>query len=124
MKVRKYIKRDREIIGRGTGTIMCRLSLPITDETYDWRSTPTNSARAIKPIRKFVARHLSKSPDLLAGSTFIIEAEIRTSPRTLGRKRLAVWKFGEPLDPIFEKALKEWNLLEMEEDWIPFDTEI
>jgi hypothetical protein len=124
MKARKFIKRDRKTVGRGTGTLMCRLYLPATGEEYDWRTTPTNPTRAVGLIRKFVERHISKSSELLKGANFVIEAEIRETPNRLGRKKLAEWKFGEELSSVFEKALKEWQILEFEEDWAAFNVEI
>lgn len=124
MKARKFIKRDRTTVGRGTGTIMCRLHLPTTDENYDWRTTPTNLTRAVGLIRKFIERHLSKSSELLKGARFVIEAEIRAAPNRLGRKTLAEWKFGDELSPVFEQASEKWASLEFEEDWKAFDVEL
>jgi len=76
MKARKFIRRDRTTAGRATGTVTCRLLLPAIDEEHDWRTTPTNPARAVGLIRKFVVRHLPKNPDLLTDASFVIEAEI------------------------------------------------
>ncbi|MDQ3800346.1 MAG: hypothetical protein M3384_12920 [Acidobacteriota bacterium] len=124
MKVRKFIKRDRATAGRATGTLLCRLSLPAIDEEYDWRTTPASSIKAIGLIRKFVNRRLPQNPELLTDARFVIEAEIRVSKTRIGRKRLAVWNFGDDLSAALEQASKEWELLELEEDYSAFEVEI
>lgn len=124
MKARKFKKRDRTTSGRATGTLICRLSLPTTSEEYDRRATTNNPARAIQLIRQFVERHLSKSPDLLTGAHFVIEAEVRASSHGLRRKQLAVWKFGDDITSTFEKASQAWASLELEEDYIAMETDI
>ena len=89
MKAHKFIKRDRTTIGRATGSVLCRLLLPALEKEYDWRTTPTNPAKAVGLIRKFVNRHLPQNPDLLTGARFVIEAEIRASKSRIGRQQLA-----------------------------------
>ncbi len=124
MKARKFIKRDRTIVGRATGTLLCLLSLPVINAEYDWRTTPTNPIKAIGLIRKFVNRHLPQNPELLTDARFVIEAEIRASKSRLGRKQLAVWNFGDDIKSTFEQASREWALLELEEDYSAFEVEI
>jgi hypothetical protein len=124
MKARKFIKRDRETAGRATGTLLCRLSLPATGEEHDWRATPTNPAKAVGLIRKFVNRHLPQNPNLLIDASFVIEAEIRVSKTRLGRKQLAIWNYGDELAPTFERASEAWTSLELEEDYFSFEVEL
>ena len=116
MKARKFINRDRTTVGRGTGTLLCRILLPATGEEYDWQTPQDSRPHAIGMIRKFVERRLPKNPDFLIDASFVIEAEIRGSATRLGRKRLAVWKFGDSLASTFETVLQEWESLEFEED--------
>jgi hypothetical protein len=124
MKARKFIKRDRTTIGRATGTLLCRLSLPAIEQEYDWRTTPTNPAKAIGLIRKFVNRHLPQNLDLLNDARFVIEAEIRASKTRIGRKQLVKWSFGDELDLTFAQASTAWAALEFEEDYSAFEVEI
>jgi len=124
MKARRFIKRDRETFGRATGGLSCRLLLPATDEEYSWFTSTTNPERAVGKIRKFILRHLSKSSELLIDASFIIQAGIRISKSRLGHKQLAVWKYGDELTPVFEKAIKEYGLLEFEEDWEVIEVDI
>lgn len=89
MKARKFIKRDRTTPGRATGTLLCRLSLPAIEQEFDWRTSPTNPAKAVGLVRKFVSRHLPQNPELLTDAKLVIEAEIRASKTRIGRKQLA-----------------------------------
>jgi hypothetical protein len=124
MKAIKFIKRNRTTAGRGTGTILCCLSLPAIDEKYHWRTTPNNPAKAVSLIRKFVNRHLPQNPDLLTGASLVVEAEIRATNTRLERKLLATWNIGDDFDLTLKQASKEWLLLELEEDYIPFEVDI
>jgi hypothetical protein len=124
MKARRFVKRDRATVGRATGTLLCRISLPAIGQEYNWWTRPTNPARAVGPVRKFVNRHLSRNPDLLTDARFVIEAEIRASKSRVGVKQLAKWNFGDDLAAIFEQASIEWQSLEFEENYSTFEVEI
>ena len=103
--------------GRATGRLICRISLPSKGEAYDLRPLTNNSALVVEKMRKFILHHLPADSELLENASFVIHAEIRAASGALRRKRLASWKFGDELAPVFEKAARAWASLEMEEDW-------
>jgi len=105
MNARKIIARDRTITGGATGRLICRISVPSKGEEYDLRPLTDNSSLAVEKMRKFVLHHLPGNSELLEDATFSIQAEIRASSGALRRKRLATWKFGEELNPVFERLL-------------------
>lgn len=124
MKARKFIKRDRRIAGRTTGTLLCHLSLPMLGEKYEWRTLQGNPMQAVRKIRTFVERHLPKHLDLQKDASFVIQVEIRACGGGLRRNRLAKWEFGDELELVFEKASQASATLEPEEDYKSIEVEI
>jgi hypothetical protein len=125
MKVRKYIKRDRTTANRATGTLLCCLSIPVIGEEFNLRTASVNPLNAIGSIRKFVDRHLPRSPDLLAGANFIIQAEIRASGGGFRRKLITSWMYGEDIVSVLNETSKQWALFDFEDDdWTTVEVEI
>lgn len=125
MKARKFTKRDRRTSGRATGTIFCRLLLPILQEKYDFRLTQINPKQAISAIRKFINRHLGKTDNLLFDASFVIEAEMRASSGGFRRKKLATWSFNDDVENVLNQATKKWNSLEFEnDDYEPIEVDL
>ena len=116
MKGIKTIKRDRSKVGRSTGSCICNLKFPATDEQYELRPLTSNPVKAVEIMKKFVNKHLQERKLLLDEASFSIYAEVRSSSGALGRNRLAKWNFGDDLDLVFENASQVWKTLEIEED--------
>lgn len=93
MKVKKFMKRTRNKVGVTTGSLICRLSFPETDEQYDLRPLG-DSKSALENIRKFVKHHLDERSSQLEGAKLTISAEIRAQSGGLRRHTLAIWQAG------------------------------
>lgn len=124
MKGRKIIARDRTTVGRATGDLVCRISVPSKGESYDVRPLTRNWTLAVEKMRKFVLSHLPESPELLEDATFTIYAEVRASSGAIRRKVLAKWTFGDELTPVFETAAQAWKCFEVEPDGTSVEVDV
>jgi hypothetical protein len=121
MKARGFIKRDRRIAGRATGSVSCRLYFPASNESYTIRQ---DGSRPVDKIRRMILKHLADRRLVQEDSSLTIYAEVRASSGALTRKTLTKWKFGESLDEVFAIAAEQWDALEIEEDYSSFDSDI
>lgn len=124
MKVRKFKKRQRRTQGRAAGSLICQMTFPTTDEQFGLRPLTDNPQNAIDNARKFVLHHLRKNAAVLEGASFTLLAEVRASQGGLRRKLLAKWTHGDDVEQVFKVATTQWRLLDFEEDWSAYETEI
>jgi hypothetical protein len=85
------------------------------EESFVKRFRLSNPDRTMAALRRYILKKLPKSRIGLEDAVFVISAEVRKPSRGVGRKQLAGWRSGDPIQRALERAKSEWARLPKEE---------
>ena len=117
MRALKRRTPDRSTAERGTGTLICNLAFPMLKESLSKWFETSNPDRTMATARRFILKKLPRNAVGLEGASFAISAAVRKRSGGLGRKRLAGWRSGDPIEKALERAVSAWARLPKEE-WL------